>query len=203
MNSPKKYYSTNALTKKEKKTKLDKNSGIVFLTDINILTKPSDNKKFYSDFPPIKKDQVFNCIEDIIEQKDDIYAKFRKKDNKFYYAKLTNDEGELLVKNIEKIPEKEEKKSQKFSYSTMGQIRVGDETGINLPISTGVSSEYIFHNELIKNAHALFEKTNCFLKNLGSINGTVNEDGLAIDNVVKKEKYPLAEVKKILNKSMF
>ena len=54
-------------TKKEKKTKLDKNSGIVFLTDINILTKPSDNKKYYSDFPPIKKDQVLNSIEDIIE----------------------------------------------------------------------------------------------------------------------------------------
>ena len=44
----------------------------------------------------------------------------------------------------------------------MGQIKVGDETDINLPISTGISSEEIFHNELIKNAHTLLEKTNCF-----------------------------------------
>ena len=147
--------------KKESKIKFDKKSKIAFLTETHILIKPSDNKKYYSDLPSIKKNQELNNIEDIIEQKDGKYAKFRKNDNKFYYVKLTDEYGELLIKFIEKLSEKEENKCKKFSYSTVGQIKVGVENESNLSISPESSIE-ISHNEFIRNSYKLLEKTNCF-----------------------------------------
>ena len=46
---------------------------------------------------------------------------------------------------------------------------------------------------------ALIDATNEFLKNLGNIEGTVNEDNLTADLSSKKEKYPLNDFKKILD----
>ena len=46
----------------------------------------------------------------------------------------------------------------------------------------------------------LIDKTNRFLKNLDSVEGTVNDDNLATDLLSKKEKYPLNDFKEILDK---
>lgn len=45
----------------------------------------------------------------------------------------------------------------------------------------------------------MINKTNDFLKNLDEIDGIVNEDGLATDLYPKKEKYPVFDVKKLLD----
>ncbi|WP_405270182.1 DUF2112 family protein [Methanobrevibacter sp.] len=45
----------------------------------------------------------------------------------------------------------------------------------------------------------LIDKTNCFLKNLEDIDGIVNDDKLSIDSYPKKEKYPIFDVKKLLD----
>lgn len=45
----------------------------------------------------------------------------------------------------------------------------------------------------------LINKTNCFLRNLENIKGTVNEDNLSVDLSVKKEKMPICDVKKLLD----
>ena len=45
----------------------------------------------------------------------------------------------------------------------------------------------------------LMDKTNCFLRNLEKIKGTVNEDNLSADLFVKKEKMPVFDVKKTLD----
>ena len=50
-------------------------------------------------------------------------------------------------------------------------------------------------NELVD----LINKTNCFLRNLENIKGTVNEDKLSVDLSVKKEKMPIFDVKKLLD----
>ena len=46
----------------------------------------------------------------------------------------------------------------------------------------------------------LIDKTNKFLKNLDSIEGTLNDDNLTTDLRSKKEKYPLNDFKEILDK---
>ena len=46
----------------------------------------------------------------------------------------------------------------------------------------------------------LIDKTNYFLKNLEKISGIVNEDNLAADSYPKKEKYPISDVKCILDR---
>ena len=51
-------------------------------------------------------------------------------------------------------------------------------------------------NQLIE----LIGKTNYFLKNLEKIEGTVNENELAVDLYPKKEKCPISDVKTILDK---
>ena len=45
----------------------------------------------------------------------------------------------------------------------------------------------------------LIDKTNCFLKNLGNIDGIVNDDKLTIDFHPKREKYPISDVKNLLD----
>ena len=46
----------------------------------------------------------------------------------------------------------------------------------------------------------LINKTNSFLKNLNHSSASVNGDGLTVDFEVKKDKYPIEDVKNILNK---
>ena len=46
----------------------------------------------------------------------------------------------------------------------------------------------------------LINKTNSFLKNLNHSSASVNDDGLTVDFEVKKDKYPIEDVKNILNK---
>ncbi|WP_407392449.1 DUF2112 family protein [Methanobrevibacter sp.] len=46
----------------------------------------------------------------------------------------------------------------------------------------------------------LIDRTNNFLKNLDNVNEIVNEDELTVDFQPKTEKYPLANVEKILNR---
>ena len=45
----------------------------------------------------------------------------------------------------------------------------------------------------------LIDKTNLFLRNLNENSGIVNDDNLSTDLYVKKEKYPVNDLKKILN----
>jgi putative methanogenesis marker protein 5 len=45
----------------------------------------------------------------------------------------------------------------------------------------------------------LIDKTNYFLKNLENIGGIVNDDGLTIDSRPKREKYPISDVKNLLD----
>lgn len=45
----------------------------------------------------------------------------------------------------------------------------------------------------------LIDKTNDFLRNLNKINGIVNEDKLAVDLYPKKERYPIFDVKNLLD----
>ena len=45
----------------------------------------------------------------------------------------------------------------------------------------------------------LIDKTNYFLKNLENIDGIVNDDGLTIDSRPKREKYPISDVKNLLD----
>lgn len=45
----------------------------------------------------------------------------------------------------------------------------------------------------------LIDKTNHFLKNLNSINGIVNDDNLTADLHPKKEKFPIFDVKNLLD----
>lgn len=47
---------------------------------------------------------------------------------------------------------------------------------------------------------SLFEKTNDFLKNLENVDGEINADSLNTDLHPEKEKLPVFEIKKILNK---
>ena len=46
----------------------------------------------------------------------------------------------------------------------------------------------------------LINKTNSFLKDLNPYSDSVNEDGLTVDFKLKKDKYPIEDVKNILNK---
>ncbi len=46
----------------------------------------------------------------------------------------------------------------------------------------------------------LIHRTNDFLRNLDKINTTVNEDNLSVDLSVKKDKCPVCDVKKILDR---
>ena len=46
----------------------------------------------------------------------------------------------------------------------------------------------------------LIDKTNSFLKNLDNIHSTVNEGNLSVDLTPKKEKYPIHDFNKILDK---
>ena len=47
---------------------------------------------------------------------------------------------------------------------------------------------------------SLIDKTNFFLKNLDAIDGNINNDNLSIDLTIKKEKFPIDDVKRILDK---
>lgn len=46
----------------------------------------------------------------------------------------------------------------------------------------------------------LINKTNSFLKDLNPYSDSVNEDGLTVDFKLKEDKYPIEDVKSILNK---
>ena len=139
-------------TCQEEKFKFNKNQKYVTLSNLKILSKPLDNKKYRTGIE-IKKGQILLDIYDILNQRDGTYAKIlTQKSKKFTYVKITDDKG-----NIFKEKFKEQNKNielKKHSYTTIGEIRLND----------------IKNNELeLMQSNPEYKKTQLFIKESSKI----------------------------------
>ena len=111
-------------TCQEEKFKFNKNQKYVTLSNLKILSKPLDNKKYRTGIE-IKKGQILLDIYDILNQRDGTYAKILTPySKKFTYVKISDDKGNIFVEEF-----KEQKKNielKKHSYTTIGEIRLND-----------------------------------------------------------------------------
>ena len=140
--------------KKEKKSKFIKNSPITLLNDSKIYSKPS-NKEQYSTNQIFQKDAKIKNIEDIIIQKDGVYAKIKTSFNNFGYIILSNDKNEEFAKIDENTPAHKTQNS-KINYSTFGQIKLNDESLNDSTLTQENSnSEKSYKNFLQKNSQFL------------------------------------------------
>ena len=73
--------------RKENKPKFDKNKQLKLVINAKVFSKPSIDEKYFTN-QTLLKDTTINNIEDIIIQKDGIYAKIKSDSNNYNYIEI-------------------------------------------------------------------------------------------------------------------
>lgn len=145
------------MIKRERKIKFNKRDKIILINDVIVYSKPSDKER-YKTKESLKKETRLTNVEDIIEQKDGIYAKIKGEGDTYVYIKLSNGKNEVYAESYIDTNENKNHSSSKIQYSTVGQIRVGDDTLTDVSTSEESSIIENVHKEFIKRSYKLIEK---------------------------------------------
>ena len=145
------------MIKRERKIKFNKNDKIILIEDVIVYSKPSDKERYKTN-EYLKKKTKLTSVEDIIEQKDGIYAKVKGEGDTYKYIKLSNGKNEVYAESFIDTNENKNQNSSKKAYSTVGQIKVGDDTLTDVSTSEESSIIENVHKDFIKKSYKLIEK---------------------------------------------
>ena len=164
--------------RKENKPKFDKNKQLKLVINAKVFSKPSINEKYFTN-QTLLKDTTINNIEDIIIQKDGIYAKIKSDSNNYNYIQLSNDKNEEFAKNVEDF-NINNPQNPKIKYSTYGQIKLGDESLKDSTSTKEDSTLYKSHQNFLNKSFEFLKTTKFgiptpFFKIPSSFHGIIEE----------------------------
>lgn len=119
----------------------------------------------------------------------------------FLFSKIINDADAAII--IGKRP-----KNYIRMYNVLNELILFGSSGCNNARSLEIKMIQDMGIPTLKFAYPtdrnklinLIERTDLFLKNLNDSSGNVNDDNLTVDLKIKKDKYPIDDFKKIVNR---